>query len=175
MEQEATPHGLVSKDSTGPRTAEQPFSVTRLIALERDGNRCTWDGCNATERLHVHHIKPRRQGGGHEVENLRTLCASHHAKEHMRMFDEGAAGHLAASMSEWTRDTIAALDTVSDAARDLFNEISSAHIPGRTAIEVAIQLHPGEHAAWGELVDAGVVRGPGRYAAAGWIVPGVRV
>lgn len=173
--EETTAHGLVQEDSTARPTAEQPFSVTRLIALERDGNRCTWDGCNATERLHVHHIKPRSEGGGDEVGNLRTLCASHHAKTHVRMADEAAAEGRAESMSSWRRETIEKLAGLSPAARELFNDLASWQQPGNEAIDVGSELRPGEFAAWGELVDAGIIRGRGRYNVRGWMVSGVRV
>lgn len=44
--------------------------------LKRDNYRCHL--CNATTNLHVHHILPRCLGGGHDDENLVTLCAKCH-------------------------------------------------------------------------------------------------
>lgn len=59
----------------------------RQKVIDRDGNICTYDGCNRTEctdgrSLHVHHILPfvqfdNRQKAN-QMDNLRTLCDEHH-------------------------------------------------------------------------------------------------
>lgn len=46
----------------------------RKAVIARDGHRCL--ACGATEDLTVDHIKHQSRGGGHEIENLRTLCRS---------------------------------------------------------------------------------------------------
>lgn len=48
------------------------YERQRQCALERDGYRCQI--CGTTKRLTVHHIVPRSHGGGHELDNLITLC-----------------------------------------------------------------------------------------------------
>jgi hypothetical protein len=49
----------------------------RQAALERDGFRCVQ--CGREDRLHVHH---KDDPDCHEADNLVTLCASCHRKEH---------------------------------------------------------------------------------------------
>lgn len=52
----------------------------RDAALARDGHRCRV--CGFALALHVHHIKPRREGGTHAMDNLITLCPNDHAMAH---------------------------------------------------------------------------------------------
>ncbi len=49
----------------------------RQHVLARDGG-CTADGCQNRYHLEVHHIVPRSRGGGHDLDNLTTLCWYHH-------------------------------------------------------------------------------------------------
>lgn len=51
----------------------------RKQVLDRDQSRCRWCGTPTTE---CHHIIYRSQGGKHEIDNLITLCARHHALVH---------------------------------------------------------------------------------------------
>ncbi|GMQ84458.1 MAG: hypothetical protein BMS9Abin07_0022 [Acidimicrobiia bacterium] len=53
-----------------------PPAVRRLVAW-RDGA-CTIDACTSRYRLQPHHIRERRHGGGHDPDNLTTLCWFHH-------------------------------------------------------------------------------------------------
>jgi RNA-directed DNA polymerase len=48
----------------------------RELVIARDGYECTQ--CHSQEDLEVHHITPRSQGGGHNLENLTTLCKRCH-------------------------------------------------------------------------------------------------
>lgn len=52
----------------------------RRRARIRDGNACRW--CSRVSCLQVHHIRYRSEGGGHEVNNLITLCQVCHARAH---------------------------------------------------------------------------------------------
>ena len=54
----------------------------RLLALDRDGNKCVL--CGSTYRLGVHHKSPWEEGQDdpHELDNLQTLCATCHRKVH---------------------------------------------------------------------------------------------
>lgn len=48
---------------------------TRFEIFKRDGFRCAYCGCTPIDGvLHVDHIKPVADGGGHEDENLITAC-----------------------------------------------------------------------------------------------------
>jgi 5-methylcytosine-specific restriction endonuclease McrA len=40
--------------------------------------------CNSTRWIHLHHIKPKAEGGKDTVENLTTLCSAHHRQWHER-------------------------------------------------------------------------------------------
>lgn len=48
----------------------------KLQARRRDNDVCQM--CGDTKDLSVHHIKPKRKGGGHELHNLVTLCRDCH-------------------------------------------------------------------------------------------------
>lgn len=65
--------------------ARVPDSVRKQV-YERDGNSCVI--CAATADLTIDHILPRALGGGHTVDNLRTLCRSCNSKR--PIFDEEA-------------------------------------------------------------------------------------
>jgi 5-methylcytosine-specific restriction endonuclease McrA len=54
----------------------------RRQALERDDYRCTARGCRQTHDLQVHHLHERQHGGGHQLENLVTLCRRCHESLH---------------------------------------------------------------------------------------------
>ena len=46
--------------------------------------------CQQKKNLHMHHLKPKSEGGTDEPENLIPVCPNHHAKIHT----EGLHGHL---------------------------------------------------------------------------------
>ena len=58
-----------------PKLKPLKWSEARKIALRRDG-RCRI--CSSDSPLTVHHLWPRGLGGGHEIENLVTLCEPCH-------------------------------------------------------------------------------------------------
>lgn len=49
----------------------------RQEVLDRDGHACTW--CGSTAWLEIDHIVRYADGGGHDLDNLRTLCHDCHA------------------------------------------------------------------------------------------------
>lgn len=51
-------------------------SIRRFV-LWRDAG-CVVDGCSSRYRLQPHHVIPWSEGGGHEPDNLATLCWFHH-------------------------------------------------------------------------------------------------
>jgi len=72
-----------SVDGDGIARAKQDIPpATRRFVNRRDHGRCRVPGCRAASNLDVHHIVPREKGGTHEVENLITLCESHHLAHH---------------------------------------------------------------------------------------------
>ncbi len=69
------------KSDAGPKNSRIPQSL-RDAVLARDNHQCCFkDGgirCAETRWLHVHHIHHQQHGGGHKLNNLETLCSSHH-------------------------------------------------------------------------------------------------
>ena len=64
------------KRQSGYRT-KQDWKAIRRKVIERDKKQC--QGCGKqTEKLQVHHIKPRGQGGTNELSNLIALCGRCH-------------------------------------------------------------------------------------------------
>jgi hypothetical protein len=60
------------------------------MVLRRDGGCCRVPGCRNATFVDVHHLRPRSEGGTHEIENLVTLCAAHHRAIHDgRLFCKG--------------------------------------------------------------------------------------
>ena len=60
--------------------------AARDAALERDGH---WPTCHRLGLtgpcwggVEVHHVLRRSRGGGHDLDNLLTLCAGHHRYVH---------------------------------------------------------------------------------------------
>ena len=49
---------------------------SRKKTLKRDNNECYI--CHSTDKLHIHHIIPRRRGGTEGADNLVTLCSGCH-------------------------------------------------------------------------------------------------
>jgi 5-methylcytosine-specific restriction endonuclease McrA len=66
---------------------------TRRAILERDNEQCTSCGLAGENRLHIHHLVYRSQGGTGEEENGITLCYDCHADVH--------AGLLTPAWVEW--------------------------------------------------------------------------
>ena len=48
---------------------------------ERDGFRCVFCGREG-DLLHVHHVRPRSEGGGDDPSNLVSVCTACHGKIH---------------------------------------------------------------------------------------------
>lgn len=58
-----------------------PRRIRRAMA-RRDKNMCRFPGCEATRRLHAHHIVHWLDGGPTELDNLVSLCHFHHQSVH---------------------------------------------------------------------------------------------
>ena len=58
-----------------------PRRIRRAMA-RRDKNMCCFPGCDATRRLHAHHVIHWLDGGPTELDNLVSLCHFHHHSVH---------------------------------------------------------------------------------------------
>jgi hypothetical protein len=67
---------------TGVRAKQTIPPATRRAVLHRDYHCCTVPGCRNAAFLDLHHVQPRSEGGGNEVDNLITLCGAHHRAAH---------------------------------------------------------------------------------------------
>ena len=66
----------------GQRNTATVAPAVRRAVLARDRFRCQAPGCGHTRFLEVHHLTPRKLGGGNNSENMITLCASCHRLVH---------------------------------------------------------------------------------------------
>lgn len=69
-----TPFPIHWEGRTTPEKAD--WAEIRLAVLARDGYHCTQ--CGGQDKLHVHHVRPRRKSGTSQMDNLQTLCESCH-------------------------------------------------------------------------------------------------
>jgi 5-methylcytosine-specific restriction endonuclease McrA len=70
------------KTRTSPRLKLDPeaYSALHRQILERDNWRC--QSCGSMQNLQVHHLTYRSQSGGDVEQNLITLCAPCHSRQH---------------------------------------------------------------------------------------------
>ncbi len=90
-----------STPAAEPVSLPEPVSGTKRVPIPaallhsvnlRDQRRCTYQPphgkrCNQSRWIEIHHIKPVSLGGKNTVENLTTLCSSHHKWIHMNSRD----------------------------------------------------------------------------------------
>ncbi|QSG01563.1 HNH endonuclease [Natranaeroarchaeum sulfidigenes] len=72
---------LTSSEETDKpeKTPPTPEKLKNRLIFDRAGQKCEW--CEESfDHPHVHHIKPRREGGPNEPENLIVLCPNCHEK-----------------------------------------------------------------------------------------------
>lgn len=79
------------KYRSGPRERPIDWQWRRFVVLRRD-NHCCARCLVAAESLHVHHRRPVRAGGAHDLSNLCALCASCHSKVHADLRREPCDG-----------------------------------------------------------------------------------
>jgi hypothetical protein len=86
----------------GERATQTIRPARRRAVMRRDGGRCVVPGCRHATFVDVHHVRPRCEGGGDEVENLVVLCAAHHRAVHRGALkvERSAGGHLAVRRSD---------------------------------------------------------------------------
>ncbi len=80
-----------------PKRASQtiPPAVRRAVLL-RDRHCCQVPGCKHATFVDVHHLRAREDGGGHDSDNLLTLCGAHHRACHRGelLIEKSASGGL---------------------------------------------------------------------------------
>ncbi|MBL0214613.1 MAG: HNH endonuclease [Myxococcales bacterium] len=74
--------GDLEREEPGRKLQKSIPDATRRKVFVRDKCRCVVPGCRSTRFLEVHHIKPRSEGGGHELSNTALLCDAHHLQLH---------------------------------------------------------------------------------------------
>ncbi|MBL0218197.1 MAG: HNH endonuclease [Myxococcales bacterium] len=74
--------GDLEREEPGRKLQKSIPTATRRKVFVRDRCRCIVPGCRSTRFLEAHHIKPRSEGGGHELRNLGLLCDAHHLQLH---------------------------------------------------------------------------------------------
>lgn len=62
------------KARADPLTTYQKTKLKKAVGLE-----CEVPKCSISRSLHVHHIRPRSEGGSNDLSNLIVLCRNHHA------------------------------------------------------------------------------------------------
>ena len=70
-----------------PRVAlkSDEYDRLKMRVLERDGWKCQC--CGSPTNLHVHHLLYRSRLGADALDNLITLCASCHRRQHTETSD----------------------------------------------------------------------------------------
>ncbi len=74
--------GDLELEEAGRRLQKSIPAATRRKVFVRDKHRCTVPNCRSTRFLEAHHIKPRSEGGGHELSQITLLCDGHHVLLH---------------------------------------------------------------------------------------------
>ena len=74
--------GDLEREEPRRRLQKSIPEATRRKVFVRDKHRCTVPGCRSTRFLEAHHIKPRSEGGGHDLSGLTVLCDGHHVLLH---------------------------------------------------------------------------------------------
>ena len=64
------------------RSSREPSPQMRRQVLKRDGHTCAFQGCGQKRFLKIHHMEPWTPRGETKLDNLITLCHSHHKLVH---------------------------------------------------------------------------------------------
>jgi len=68
------------------RSQRLPSPALRELLGVLDGERCRFPGCTRRRKLHAHHVRYWRDGGGTDPQNLVLLCGRHHTLVHQHGF-----------------------------------------------------------------------------------------
>lgn len=80
---DAVPHERSEPHTVRERKATQAIPpAARRTVLRRDHHCCQVPGCRHAIFVDVHHLRAREDGGGHEPDNLLTVCGAHHRACH---------------------------------------------------------------------------------------------
>jgi 5-methylcytosine-specific restriction endonuclease McrA len=77
-----------SPGNSRPRNDDPTPEQNKRFAFTRDKGACQYpieggtEICGRTHGVDIDHIRPRSEGGGNEVENLRVLCRAHNRNRH---------------------------------------------------------------------------------------------
>lgn len=63
------------------------WSKMRQHVLDRDGHKCQICGATKTNKLHIHHIIKRKDGGTDTSDNLITVCPKCHRTADTKLYD----------------------------------------------------------------------------------------
>lgn len=77
-------YAVIQPSATSKAAGNKQWRKQRMRVLVRDNFRCQAPGCVCKDlnRLTVHHIKPKAEGGDDDLPNLLTLCEYHHELAH---------------------------------------------------------------------------------------------
>jgi hypothetical protein len=109
----------IARESTRAKSDIPPALRRRVLA--RDRGRCRVPWCRSSRNIDQHHFIPRSEGGEHTLENLITLCESHHIALHQgALIVSGAAdnatftrrAHNAFALAERAVETASALKSL---------------------------------------------------------------
>ena len=72
---------------------QKDYYNVKQYVLARDGYQCQAGKCGCSEKLHVHHMTFRSQGGSDAPDNLITICEKHHNELHAGKFSLSVKKH----------------------------------------------------------------------------------
>jgi len=78
---------LVLNKHIGPvtRVEVEFLNTPTFLRLKMTNKKNKCKICNSIDKLHIHHLKPRRCGGTNKIENLVVLCSKCHRKEEYKL------------------------------------------------------------------------------------------
>ncbi len=121
---DVAPAGARAKSDIASASARAKSDIPpalRRKVLARDHGRCRVPWCRSSRNIDQHHLLARSEGGEHALENLITLCESHHIAHHQgALIIEGSAesatftrrAHSAFALAERAVETASALKSL---------------------------------------------------------------
>jgi 5-methylcytosine-specific restriction endonuclease McrA len=79
----------------GPQQGRASRTITpalRRAVLARDRGTCVVPGCKNRVYVDLHHLLPRAAGGRHTMDNIVSLCTTHHRMQHAHQMAMGRDG-----------------------------------------------------------------------------------
>ncbi len=117
----ARPRAKSDSTPATPRAKSDIPPALRRKVLARDHGRCRVPWCRSSRNIDQHHLIQRSDGGEHTLQNLITLCESHHIAHHQGgLIIEGSAenatftrrAHNAFALAERAVETASALKSL---------------------------------------------------------------